>query len=203
MTDSTQYTEPYPPAGHKKSTRRAWLTVGALGILLVGIAIGSASGARGGASDVQAKVNSPATTAPAEPERNSEPPAPPKASGPVPVGQAFTWEDGLSAIVTGVKDGNGASYDPMPTKEVTVQVQNGTADVIDLSGSSATLTFGPAGQQANRESWYSDNLAGFTGSVPPGGTVSAVFPFSGVTDASTLMVEFAPTYNHQSAFWKQ
>jgi hypothetical protein len=151
-----------------------------------------------------AATNAPATgepigTDPATPEEGvpDGPTAPPIRK----VGDGFTWDDGVTVIVMKIEN---VTLEPQaaprggPAKAVEIQVQNKSGAVLSAP-SSPYLTYGPAGQQA--EQAYSAAYTGFQAAVPPGGTVTAKYAFVGVTDDSTMTVQFAPTYSHQPAFW--
>ncbi len=155
-------------------------------------------------SDATAKTNATSEPAAAPAPTAPEPEPAPAAPSVLKLGQAFTWEDGVTAIITGIADRTiSQSYDPQPAKVVTVQVQNGSTGVLELALATLNATFGPAGVpgDAGYDVTGANAGLGLTGSIPPGGTQTAEYFFVNVADASVINVEFSPTWEHQSAFW--
>jgi hypothetical protein len=158
------------------------------------------------APPVEEGVPDPGEFGPADPSpAGGGAPASPEAqvSVVVKVGQPYTWTDGVTAIVTKIEDGN---LSPQayprggPAKIVEIQVQNRSGATLTTYGT-PYLRFGPAGYQAESATDYESGIEGFQGSIAPGQTATAKYAFIGVTDASTMTVEFAPSLNHQPAFW--
>lgn len=183
----------------------ATVTIGVLAL------VGCASTGGEANTDATAKTNASETAASAPSSDvtagypSAEPePEEPAAPSVLKVGQAFTWEDKTTAIVTSITDATiNKSFDPEPAKVVTIQVQNGGATVLDLALATVNVTFGPAGVPGEQSYDIDKGSAaiGLSGSLPPGGTQTAEYAYVNVTDASVINVEFAPTWEHQSAFW--
>ena len=131
----------------------------------------------------------------------------PEPAGPTAIGQAFTWEDGLSIIVTDIvarplDPGYGS---PVPDGVVaTIQIQNNTSVVFDGSLFQANLSFGPAGAQAQSAFYTNEGLTGgLEGPIPPGGTATINMGWEGVTDPSVLLVSVEPNFDYDPAFWQK
>jgi hypothetical protein len=121
------------------------------------------------------------------------------------IGEAFTWEDGLTVIVTGIEARPiDAGYEMISDGAVvTVQIQNGTGAAFDASSMSygTNLSFGAAGAQAESAYVSNEGLTGFEGPVAPGATATASMGFRGVSDPSVLSVAIEPGFNYEAAFW--
>jgi hypothetical protein len=139
--------------------------------------------------------------APPLPGETVPPPESPASSGVLKLGQGYTWADGITAIVTEIIDHH-RRYDNTAMKVVNVQFQNNAGVPVDVSEFSANMTFGPAGIAATPTGDYEAGIEGFaSGSIPPGGTRTVKFGFSGVTDPSKMVVEVRG-WTHEPAFWQ-
>jgi hypothetical protein len=96
-----------------------------------------------------------------------------------------------------------AGYEVVPNGAVvTVQIVNNTDQIFDASYVDVTLNYGAGGHQAERAFVSNENINGFEGSVPPGGTATAEFGFEGVEDHSAFVIGVEPDWSeYGTAFW--
>lgn len=124
-----------------------------------------------------------------------------KAAAPTTIGSPFTYKDGLSVIVMDAVPATlHPEFDPKPGVIVTVQVQNKTAKALEQYVE-VDVTSGPAGQTAQSD--YDNSALGFQASIPPGGTATARYAFTGVVDPNVLTVAVRPTWDYEPAFFRK
>lgn len=173
--------------------RRAWVAAGAL--LLVGVAVtlvalGVLPGDRGGSSDAAAATTTTATTAtpppisPAPTGPTADATALPPSEAPVALGAPAQVGD-VTVSLVGIDAIQGTAHGPGdvagPALRVTVRLDNGTSDPLDLLGVSVTMSYG---SDATPASPLGDpSAAPFGGTLEPGQSARAVYVFRVPTDA--------------------
>jgi hypothetical protein len=193
-----------PPPSTKK--RKTWLivvVVATTGLLLL---IGGYLAITGSAVNAADEALS-ETSASLEPESNSPSPEPTTESsddpdgdtGPVKIGQTFTYDDGLKVSVVSAKKDT-AGQDPIagspgdPTAIITVKITNGTAKKFAAGDVWVDLSYGGNGYPAS--DLYEFN--GFVRTIASGRSQVAKYEFlvedkKGLND---LVIEVTPTLDH-------
>lgn len=118
------------------------------------------------------------------------------------LGESFTWEDGTTALIEEPQPfqksewaAGGEDYDHVVSFKVTVT--NGSDAPLDASFTSPTVTSG----DREGDEIYDDEVGGGpTSNILPGRTVTFTVAY-GVDDPADVIAEFAPTWDHQNAYW--
>ena len=120
----------------------------------------------------------------------------------VDLGQSFSWEDGTTATIEAPQPfqksewaAGGEGYDHTVSFKVTVT--NGSDVPLDASFTSPTVT---SGEREGDEIFDDEVGGGPTSSILPGRTVTFTAAY-GVDDPADIVAEFAPTWDHQAAYW--
>ena len=207
------WTAPQPAAPPPSTTKRkTWLivvVVATIGLLLL---IGGCLAITGSAIIAADEALS-ETSASLEPESSSPSPEPTTESsdepngdtGPVKIGQTFTYEDGLRVSVVSAKKDT-AGQDPFegspgdPTAIITVKITNGTARKFGANDVWVDVSYGKNGDLAS--DLYEFN--GFVGTISSGRSKSARYEFlvedkKGLND---LVIEVTPSLDHDSAIFE-
>lgn len=138
-----------------------------------------------------------------EPEEDAEPDAE-ESVGQLAFGETWTWEDGTSVTVSGPEEftpgeyaSGGEGYDHHV--QFTISVENGSGEPLDLALFTVTMQ---SGTSEGDEVFDTDN--GMEGSpfttLLDGRAVEFVVGF-GVEDPDDLVMQLAPTWDHDSAFF--
>jgi hypothetical protein len=192
-----------PPPSTKK--RKTWLivvVVATTGLLLL---IGGYLAITGSAVNAADEALS-ETSASLEPESNSPSPEstaessdePDGDTGPVKIGQTFTYDDGLKVSVVSAKKDT-AGQDPVegrpgdPTAIITVKITNGTAKKFGAGDVWVDVSYGKNGDSA----WDLYEFDGFVGAISSGRSKMAKYEFlvedkKGLND---LVIEVTPSYD--------
>jgi hypothetical protein len=192
-----------PPPSTKK--RRTWLIVvvaATIGLLLL---IGGWLAITGSAVNAADEALS-ETSASLKPESNSPSAEPTTESsddpdgdtGPVKIGQTFTYEDGLKVSVVSAKKDT-AGQDPVegrpgdPTAIITIKITNGTAKKFGAGDVWVDVSYGENGDSA----WDLYEFDGFVGTISSGRSKMAKYEFlvedkKGLND---LVIEVTPSYD--------
>jgi hypothetical protein len=182
-----------PPPSTKK--RKSWLivvVVATIGLLLL---IGGWLAITGSAVNAADEALS-ETSASLEPESSS--------TGPVKIGQTFTYDDGLKVSVVSAKKDT-AGQDPIegspgdPTAIITVEISNGTAKKFAAADVWVELSYGKDRYPAS--DLYEFN--GFVRAISSGRSQVAEYEFlvedkKGLND---LVIEVTPTLDHRPAIF--
>ena len=120
----------------------------------------------------------------------------------VDLGQSFSWEDGTTATIEAPQPyqksewaAGGEGYDH--TVQMKVTVTNGSDVPLDASFTSPVVT---SGEREGDEIFDDEVGGGPTSSILPGRTVTFTAAY-GVDDPADVVAEFAPTWDHQAAYW--
>lgn len=123
--------------------------------------------------------------------------------------QGFTYDDKVQVIVPSAKrwtpTGSAAGIQPgQKGVKVTVKIVNGSDQALDLAAVQVNLKAGADGVQAESIIDFESQVgSGFTGSVAPGRSASAVFGFAVAPANLTLLnVEVTPSYAHRSCVFE-
>jgi hypothetical protein len=199
-----------PPPSNKKG--KTWLIVvivATIGLLLL---IGGCLAITGSVITAADEALS-ETSASLEPESSSPSPEPTTASsdkpdggtGPVKIGQTFTYEDGLKVSVVSAKKDT-AGQDTIegspgdPTAIITIKITNGTAKKFAAGDVWVDVSYGKNGDLAS--DLYEFN--GFVGTISSGRSKLARYEFlvedkKGLKD---LVIEVTPSLDHDSAIFE-
>lgn len=117
-------------------------------------------------------------------------------------GETFEWEDGTTATVSkpvnympSAYAAGGEGY--QHHVKMTVKIVNGSSLPLDASFTSPTVSSG----EREGDEIFDDNVGGGpTANVLPGRTVSFDVAY-GVDDPADVIAEFAPTWDHEYAYW--
>lgn len=118
-------------------------------------------------------------------------------------GETFEWEDGTKVLLTtpvayspDEYAAGGEGYDSFV--KITVTITNGSGAPLDASFSSPTVTSG-----VTEGSEIFDETVGDSpmSSILPGRTITFDTAY-GVDDPSDIVAEFAPTWDHDAAYWQ-
>jgi hypothetical protein len=199
-----------PPLTIKK--RKTWLIVVVLATISLLLLIGGVMAITGSTINAVDEALS-ETSASLEPESSSPSPEPTTESsdepdgdtGPVKIGQSFTYEDGLKVSVVSAKKDT-AGQDPIegrpgdPTAIITVKITNGTAKKFAAGDVWLIVTYGTYGEVASDQ--YEFN--GFVGTISSGRSKMAKYEFlvedkEGLND---LVIEVNPSFDHDSAIFE-
>ena len=118
------------------------------------------------------------------------------------LGETFTWEDGTTARIEAPQSfqksewaAGGEGYSNTISFKVTV---TNVSDVpLDASFTSPVVT---SGEREGDEIFDDEVGGGPTSSILPGRTVTFTVAY-GVDDPADIVAEFAPTWDHQAAYW--
>lgn len=152
----------------------------------------------------------PAATAESSEQQSpgGEPTGTPSERAPAGFHDKYVYDDGLQVEVIRIVVGHFTARDVAPTAEdemkghpyakFTVRVKNGSKTTVALA-SSATVTYGPDGDQA-KESYLLDSDSGLSGKLIPGKSRSTVSVYL-VPDKywADVVMEFTPDFEHTSA----
>jgi hypothetical protein len=199
-----------PPPTTKK--RKTWLIVLVLATISLLLLIGGWLAIPGSAINAADEALS-ETSASLEPESSSPSPEPTTESsdepdgdtGPVKIGQTFTYEDGLKVSVVSAKKDT-AGQDPFegrpgdPTAIITIKITNGTAKKLAAGDVWVIVTYGTYGEVAS--DLYEFN--GFVGTISSSRSKMAKYEFlvednKGLND---LVIEVNPSLDHDSAIFE-
>ena len=118
------------------------------------------------------------------------------------LGETFTWEDGTTARIEAPQPfqksewaAGGEGYSNVISFKVTVT--NGSDAPLDASFTSPNVT---SGEREGDEIFDDEVGGGPTSSILPGRTVTFTVAY-GVDDPADIVAEFAPTWDHQTAYW--
>ena len=118
------------------------------------------------------------------------------------LGDTFTWEDGTTARIEAPQSfqksewaAGGEGYDYTISFKVTVT--NGSDAPLDATFTSPNVTSG----EREGDEIFDDKVGGGPSSdILPGRTVTFTVAY-GVDDPADIVAEFAPTWDHQAAYW--
>lgn len=118
------------------------------------------------------------------------------------LGESFSWEDGTTALIEAPQPfqksewaAGGEGYDHTVSFKVTVT--NGSDAPLDASFTSPNVT---SGEREGSEIFDDEVGGGPTSNILPGRTVTFTVAY-GVDDPADVVAEFAPTWDHQAAYW--
>ena len=118
------------------------------------------------------------------------------------LGETFTWEDGTTARIEAPQPfqksewaAGGEGYSNTISFKVTVT--NGSDAPLDASFTSPNVT---SGEREGDEIFDDEVGGGPTSDILPGRTVTFTVAY-GVDDPADIVAEFAPTWDHQAAYW--
>lgn len=118
------------------------------------------------------------------------------------LGDTFTWEDGTTALIEAPQPfqksewaAGGEGYSNVISFKVTVT--NGSDVPLDASFTSPNVT---SGEREGDEIFDDEVGGGPTSDILPGRTVTFTVAY-GVDDPADIVAEFAPTWDHQTAYW--
>ena len=118
------------------------------------------------------------------------------------LGETFTWEDGTTARIEAPQSfqksewaAGGEGYSNTISFKVTVT--NGSDVPLDASFTSPNVT---SGEREGDEIFDDEVGGGPTSDILPGRTVTFTVAY-GVDDPADIVAEFAPTLDHQAAYW--
>lgn len=120
----------------------------------------------------------------------------------IPFGQTFVWEDGTKVTISKPVPYTPSSYaaggEGYPHHvRMTVKIVNGSSLPLDAAFDTPTVSSG----EREGDEIYDDNVGGGPmSSVLPGRTVSFDVAY-GVDDPDDVIAEFAPTWDHDYAYW--
>jgi hypothetical protein len=202
-----------PPPSTKQ--RKTWLivvvvaTVGLLlligGYLAILAITGSAINAADEALSETSASRVPEGSSPSPESTTGSSDEPDDDTGPVKIGQTFTYEDGLKVSVVSAKKDT-AGQDPFegrpgdPTAIITIKITNGTAKKFAAGDVWVVVTYGTYGEVAS--DLYEFN--GFVGTISSGRSKMAKYEFlvedkKGLND---LVIEVNPSSDHDSAIFE-
>ena len=118
------------------------------------------------------------------------------------LGETFTWEDGTTALIEAPQPfqksewaAGGEGYSNTISFKVTVT--NGSDTPLDASFTSPNVT---SGDREGDEIFDDEVGGGPSSDILPGRTVTFTVAY-GVDDPADIVAEFAPTWDHQTAYW--
>jgi uncharacterized protein DUF4352 len=147
------------------------------------------------------------TTPPAA-EETTPPPAATSDVAKVGAAQWFDYEDGLRVQVTKVQrfriSSTAAGGKPGDQGvKVTVTIQNKTGSTFDANLASVKLQSGPNGDEADTVYDSASNIgSGFEGSIVNGRKKTAVYGFAVPKGHKAVMVEVAPSWDHDASHFE-
>ena len=191
-----------PPSTKKRKT---WLIVAVIATAGLLVLIGGYLAITGSAVNAADEALS-ETSASLKPESSSPSPEstaessdePDGDTGPVKIGQTFTYDDGLKVSVVSAKKDT-AGQDPVegsagdPTAIITVRITNGTAKKFGAGDVWVDVSYGENGDSA----WDLYEFNGFVGTISSGRSKMAKYEFlvedkKGLND---LVIEITPSYD--------
>ena len=192
-----------PPPSTKK--RKTWLIVAVIATAGLLVLIGGYLAITGSAVNAADEALS-ETSASLEPESSSPSPEstaessdePDGDTGPVKIGQTFTYDDGLKVSVVSAKKDT-AGRDPVegragdPTAIITVRITNGTAKKFGAGDVCVDVSYGENGDSA----WDLYEFNGFVGTISSGRSKMAKYEFlvEEKKGLNALVIEITPSHD--------